>query len=69
MAQAPLIADATDDQVRVLGIGKKEGTGRFEAGVTRLNELLRRGQVAPDQDVHVALIYLVELHGKPPVLV
>ena len=65
MAQAPLVADAADDQVRVLGIGREEGAGRFEAGVTRLNELLRRGQVAPDKDVHVRLrIYLLKRHGN-----
>jgi hypothetical protein len=67
VAQAPLVADAADDQVRVLGIGREEGAGRSEAGVTRLNDLLRRRQVAPDEDVHVRLlIYLVELHGRPP---
>jgi hypothetical protein len=33
--------------------------------VTRLNDLLRRGQVAPDEDIHVRCrVYLVELHGN-----
>src|SRR5262245_15040220 len=65
MPQPPLVADAADDQMRVLGIGREEGAGRFKAGVTRLNELLRRGQFAPDQNVHVRpLIYLQELHGN-----
>src|SRR5437868_15127680 len=43
VAQAPLIADAADDQMGVLGIRREKGAGRFKAGVTRLNELLRRG--------------------------
>ena len=48
MTQAPFIADAAHDQVRMFGIGRKKRARGFEAGVTRLNELLRRGQIAPD---------------------
>ena len=70
VADAPktlLVADAANDQMRMLGIERKKSARRFETGVTGLNDLLWRGEIAPDEDVHVGRrIYLQELHNSPP---
>jgi hypothetical protein len=64
-SQAAFIAHAAHDKMRMLGFGREKRTRGFEAGVTRLNDLLRRGQIAPDEDVHIRCwIYLQELHGN-----
>jgi hypothetical protein len=66
-AEAHVIAHATDDEERVLVIGREKGPRGFQAGVTGLHHLLRVSQVASDQDVDVgSLVNLVERHEKPP---
>ena len=66
-AEAHFIAHATDDEERVLVIGREESPRGLQAGMTGLHHLLRVGQVASDQDVDVgSLVNLVERHEKPP---
>ncbi len=64
-SQTPFVADTANDEVRMFGSRREKRARGFETGVTRLNDLLRRGQIAPDEDVHVrGWIYLQELHGN-----
>ncbi len=64
-AQALFIAHTADDEVGMFGFGSEKRARGFETGVTRLNDLLWRGQVAPDEDVDVRRrIYLQESHGN-----
>ena len=66
-AEAHVIAHATDDEERVLVIGREKGPCGFQAGVTGLHHLLRVGQVAANEDVDVgSLVNLVERHDEPP---
>jgi hypothetical protein len=66
-AEAHFVAHATDDEERVLVIGREESPCGFQTGVTGLHHLLRVGQVAADEDVDVrSLINLVERHEEPP---
>jgi hypothetical protein len=66
-AEAHFVADATDDEERVLVIGREESPCGFQAGVAGLHHLLRVGQVAADEDVDVgSVVNLVERHEEPP---
>ena len=66
-AEAHVIAHATDDEERVLVIGREKGPCGFQAGVTGLHHLVRRRQVPADEDVDVRpSVALVERHGTPP---
>jgi hypothetical protein len=70
LTETAFVADATDDEERVLGIGREESPGGFQTGVTGLHHLLRVGQIAADDDVNVRPFrYLQETHGKPPFVV
>ena len=68
-AQTDFVADCADDEVGVFLLGREESPGGFQTGVTGLHHLLRVGQVAADEDVDVRpVLYLVERHGKPPLV-
>jgi hypothetical protein len=51
-AEMTFIADAADDDGRVLVMGREESPSGFETGMTGLHDLLRMGQIASDKDVH-----------------
>lgn len=64
------VADATDHQRGMFELRREESLSGFEDSVTGLHRLLRRGQVAPDEDVNVrTVINLSELHEEPPGIV
>src|SRR5258708_6582524 len=65
MTELALIGDANDDQMRVVKCWLKEkNSGRFDAGVSHLNDLLRMGKVFPDETVNVGCALVS--HGSPP---
>ena len=67
MAQTLFVADATDNEGGMLGLGEEEGPCGFQTGMAGLNDLLRMGQITADQHVDAGpLFYLPELHGTPP---
>jgi hypothetical protein len=45
------VRDAEDDQMRVRGLGWQKGSGNFNGGVARLNDLLRERKVRPDEEI------------------
>ena len=65
--QTPLVADATDHEGGMLGLGEEEGPCGFQTGMAGLNDLLRMGQITADQHVDAGpLLDLPELHETPP---
>jgi hypothetical protein len=63
VAQAALVADATDDKEGVVVIGREEGPGGLDAGVTGLHHLLRVGQIVANENVEIGRLgYLQERH-------
>jgi hypothetical protein len=61
------VADATDDEGGVIEGRREKGPGGLDGGMAGLHHLLRMGKIAPDENVDVrTVIYLPELHGKPP---
>lgn len=65
-AQLTLIVNTADDEKRVLSGWRKEAAGSLDRGVTGLDDLLGVGQVLADQNIHIRLINLPELHDEPP---
>jgi hypothetical protein len=54
--ESRFVADAADDQVRMLVFGRKEEAGRLDDSVTGLNDLLSGREVLADQ--HIEVFYL-----------
>ncbi len=66
MKKPAFIGDADDDKARVWTIGRKKRIADFENRVARLDDLLRKGQISPDEDVDVLSVdALCEFHGRP----
>ncbi len=66
LVKLALAGDGADDKVRMRRLCGKEGAPHFDGGVTGLDDLLRNGEVSPDEEINVRRVVLRELHGDAP---